>query len=89
MELRGPLVVSYNTLVGFLMSFFIFITRWWFYFFSLYFVVIFNFYNTLVVLSLILSFLFLSCYFYNTLVVGGQFVATLVCGAFAEVHEGW
>ena len=26
---------------------------------------------------------------YNTLVVGGQFVATLVCGAFAEVHEGW
>ena len=26
---------------------------------------------------------------YNTLVVAGQFVATLVCGAFAEVDQGW
>ena len=26
---------------------------------------------------------------YNTLVVAGQFVATLVCGAFANVEEGW
>ena len=24
---------------------------------------------------------------YNTLVVAGQFVATLTCGAFANVHE--
>ena len=24
---------------------------------------------------------------YNTLVVAGQFVATLTCGAFASVHE--
>ena len=26
---------------------------------------------------------------YNTLVVAGQFVATLVCGAFAEEDQGW
>ena len=26
---------------------------------------------------------------YNTLVVAGQFVATVVCGAFADVKDGW
>ena len=26
---------------------------------------------------------------YNTLVVAGQFVATLVCGAFSHTNQGW
>jgi hypothetical protein len=26
---------------------------------------------------------------YNTMVVGGQFAATVLCGLFSTVHEGW
>ena len=47
MELRGVLVVSYNTMVR------------------------------------------AGVFYRSTQVVGGQFVATIVCGAFAEVPQGW